>query len=106
MPIAARMTDSRLIGAGDLDAVFANVGGALLSRRQYIADAAALAERLPHAGAMLNLSTDRYRFAVGLGARAAARPHQPAAAEPRRRHGGAAARAFRRRLCAGRRRRR
>ncbi|MEO8309642.1 MAG: AMP-binding protein [Caldimonas sp.] len=61
-------TDSGLIAAGDLDAPFANLGGKTLSRRQYIADAAALAERLPHAGAMLNLSTDRYRFAVGLGA--------------------------------------
>ncbi len=68
MPTAARMTDSRLVGAGDLDAGFANLGGTMLSRRQYIADAAALAERLPRAGAMLNLSTDRYRFAVGLGA--------------------------------------
>ena len=62
------MTESGLVGAGDLDAPFANVGEATLSRRQYIADAAALAERLPRAGAMLNLSIDRYRFAVGLGA--------------------------------------
>ncbi|HEV7576812.1 MAG TPA: CoA ligase, partial [Caldimonas sp.] len=62
------MNDSRLISAGDLDAPFANAGGATISRRQYLADAAALAERLPSAGAMLNLSIDRYRFAVGLGA--------------------------------------
>jgi len=62
------MTDAGLIGAGDLDAPFANVGGSTRSRRQFIADAAALAERLPSAGAMLNLSIDRYRFAVGLGA--------------------------------------
>ena len=68
MPIAARMTDAGLIGAGDLDAPFANVGRSTVSRRQYLADAAALAERLPNAGAMLNLSTDRYRFAVGFGA--------------------------------------
>jgi acyl-coenzyme A synthetase/AMP-(fatty) acid ligase len=68
MPTAARMTETRLIGAGDLDAPFANCGGRTLSRRQYIADATALAERLPNAGAMLNLSIDRYRFAVGLGA--------------------------------------
>ena len=62
------MTDGGLIGVGDLDAPFANVGGPTRSRRQYIADAAALAERLPSSGAMLNLSVDRYRFAVGLGA--------------------------------------
>jgi len=68
MPIVACMTDCALIGAGDLDAPFANVGGSPRSRREYLADVAALAERLPAAGAMLNLSTDRYRFAVGLGA--------------------------------------
>ncbi|MEO5845095.1 MAG: AMP-binding protein [Caldimonas sp.] len=62
------MTETRLIAAGNLDTPFANRAGKAVSRRQYIADAAALAERLPHAGAMLNLSTDRYRFAVGLGA--------------------------------------
>ena len=68
MPTVARMTESGLIAAGDLDGPFANVGGATRSRREYIADVAALAERLPSAGAMLNLSVDRYRFAVGLGA--------------------------------------
>src|SRR5580765_3729943 len=62
------MTESGLIAAGDLDAPFATVGAATLSRRQFLADATALAERLPSSGAMLNLSTDRYRFAVGLGA--------------------------------------
>jgi len=62
------MTESGLIAAGDLDAPFATVGAATLSRRQFLADATALAERLPTSGAMLNLSTDRYRFAVGLGA--------------------------------------
>jgi len=68
MPTVARMTDGSLIAPGDLDAPFANGGGPTRSRRQYIADAAALAERLPSAGAMLNLSVDRYGFAVGLGA--------------------------------------
>jgi len=68
MPTVARMTDAGLIAPGDLDATFANVGGTTRSRRQYIADVVALAERLPSAGAMLNLSVDRYRFAVGLGA--------------------------------------
>jgi len=62
------MTDSGLIAAGSLDAPFATVAGRTLSRRQFIADATALAERLPSSGAMLNLSTDRYRFAVGFGA--------------------------------------
>jgi acyl-coenzyme A synthetase/AMP-(fatty) acid ligase len=62
------MSDCGLIRAGDLDAPFANVAGSTRSRRQYLADAAALAERLPSAGAMLNLSSDRYRFAVGFGA--------------------------------------
>ncbi len=62
------MSESGLIASGDLDAPFATVDGATRSRRQYLADAAALAERLPVTGAMLNLSTDRYRFAVGLGA--------------------------------------
>ncbi len=50
------------------DAVFAWRDGTPLSRSQYIADAAALAARLPPIGTMLNLSLDRYRFAVGLGA--------------------------------------
>ena len=68
MPTVARMTDGGLIAAGDLDAPFANVGGSTRSRSEYIADVVALAERLPSAGAMLNLSVDRYRFAVGLGA--------------------------------------
>ena len=68
MPTVARMTDVGLIASGDLDAPFANTGGPTRSRREYIADVVALAERLPSAGAMLNLSVDRYRFAVGLGA--------------------------------------
>ena len=67
-----------LIGGTDLDAAVAHRDGLPISRRQYLADAAALAERLPAAdagkGAMLNLSVDRYRFAVGLGA-AALRGH-------------------------------
>ena len=62
------MTSEPLIGAGSLDAPVARRAGVAISRRQYLADAAALAERLPAGGAMLNLSSDRYRFAVGLGA--------------------------------------
>ncbi len=62
------MTSEALLGAGPMDAALAYRDGVAISRRQYLADAAALAERLPSAGAMLNLSVDRYRFAVGLGA--------------------------------------
>ena len=62
------MKAETLLGNVDLDAVVARRDGAPIAGRQYIADASALAERLPHAGAMLNLSVDRYRFAVGLGA--------------------------------------
>ena len=61
------MTEAPLL-AGDLDQPVAWRDGAPLTRRQYIADATALAERLPGNGAMLNLSADRYRFAVGLAA--------------------------------------
>ncbi len=64
---SATPSDARLV-AGALDAALAVRDGVPISRRQFIADATALAERLPAAGAMLNLSTDRYRFAVGLGA--------------------------------------
>jgi acyl-coenzyme A synthetase/AMP-(fatty) acid ligase len=57
-----------LLRADDLDAPLAWRQGVPLSRRQYLADVQALAARLPDTGAMLNLSGDRYRFAVGLGA--------------------------------------
>ncbi|MEO7335087.1 MAG: AMP-binding protein [Caldimonas sp.] len=53
---------------GDLDAPIAWRSGRPLSRRQYVADVHALAARLPAAGSALNLSGDRYRFSVGLGA--------------------------------------
>ena len=62
------MTESALIGDGDLDAPFATRAGAAISRRRFLADAVALAERLPASGTMLNLSTDRYRFALGFAA--------------------------------------
>ncbi len=61
------MTEAPLL-AGDLGTPIAWRDGAPITRRQYLADAAALAKRLPASGAMLNLSSDRYRFAVGLGA--------------------------------------
>ena len=62
------MTESGLIAGGDLDAAIATRAGATISRRRFLADASALAERLPRAGAMLNLSSDRYHFAVGFAA--------------------------------------
>jgi acyl-coenzyme A synthetase/AMP-(fatty) acid ligase len=67
------MIEAALLAPGDLGAPFALVAGTgprprTRSRREFIADASALAERLPTSGAMLNLSLDRYRFAVGLGA--------------------------------------
>ena len=71
---------------------------------QYLADVLALAGALPASGAPLNLTADRYRFAVGLGAAMLRGQHQPAAAEPHAGHGGAAARPVPRRLCARRRR--
>jgi len=62
------MTSEPLLGASPLDSAVARRDGVAIDRRQYLADVAALAERLPARGAMLNLSSDRYRFAVGLGA--------------------------------------
>lgn len=52
----------------ELDAPLAWRDGHALSRRHYLADVQALAARLPDAGTMLNITADRYRFAVGLGA--------------------------------------
>ena len=57
-----------LIAGTDLDAPIAWRHGAPIARRRYLADVHALAARLPEGGVMLNLSGDRYRFAVGLGA--------------------------------------
>jgi acyl-coenzyme A synthetase/AMP-(fatty) acid ligase len=57
-----------LITGDDLDAPLAWRDGRAITRRAYLADVHALAARLPDAGPMLNLSADRYRFAVGLGA--------------------------------------
>ncbi|WOB08977.1 AMP-binding protein [Piscinibacter gummiphilus] len=62
------MSASPLLWAGDLEAPLAWRHGQPISRRQYLADVEALSARLPETGAMLNLSGDRYRFAVGLGA--------------------------------------
>jgi acyl-coenzyme A synthetase/AMP-(fatty) acid ligase len=57
-----------LIAGDDLDAPLAWRDGRPLTRRCYLADVQALAALLPVSGPMLNVTTDRYRFAVGLGA--------------------------------------
>lgn len=57
-----------LIWADDLESPLAWRDGGVITRRQYLADVRQLADRLPQDGAMLNLTGDRYRFAVGLGA--------------------------------------
>ena len=62
------MTDAPLLFGDDLDAPLAWRHGRALTRRQYLADVRALASALPTAGPMFNVSADRYRFAVGLGA--------------------------------------
>ena len=62
------MSGAPLISGDDLDAPLAWRAGRALSRRRYLADVQTLAARLPDAGPMLNLTADRYRFAVGLGA--------------------------------------
>lgn len=62
------MSHNALIWADDLNAPLAWRGEQALSRRQYLADVQRLAAQLPDGGVMLNLSADRYDFAVGLGA--------------------------------------
>lgn len=57
-----------LLVAPDLDAPIAWREGQPISGRQFLADACALAERLPARGHMINLCADRYRFGVGLAA--------------------------------------
>jgi acyl-coenzyme A synthetase/AMP-(fatty) acid ligase len=57
-----------LLWARDLDAPIAWRGSEPISRRQYLADVHAMSALLPASGPMLNITADRYRFAVGLGA--------------------------------------
>ena len=57
-----------LIAGAPLDAPIAWRAGEPLSRAQYLADVATLAERLPAAGHLLAITDDRYRFTVALGA--------------------------------------
>jgi len=62
------MSLAPFIWADDLEAPLAWRDGSVITRRQYLADVRQLAQCLPEDGAMLNLTGDRYRFAVGLGA--------------------------------------
>ena len=57
-----------LLQGADLTAPLAWHQGQPISRAQYLADVLALAAVLPARGPMLNVTHDRYRFAVGLGA--------------------------------------
>ena len=62
------MTLHPLVGGADLAAPLAWRNGRPIARAQYVADVLALAAQLPECGSPLNLSADRYRFTVGLGA--------------------------------------
>ncbi len=57
-----------LLESTDLAAPLAWQQGHPITRAQYLADVRALAALLPERGPMLNITHDRYRFAVGLGA--------------------------------------
>jgi len=52
----------------DMRSVFAYRGGQTILLGQYLNDVVELAQRLPHKRHILNLCTDRYRFAVGFAA--------------------------------------
>jgi acyl-coenzyme A synthetase/AMP-(fatty) acid ligase len=62
------MSSAALLWADDLQAPLAWTRGKAVTRHQYLNDVHTLAATLPPDGAMLNLSSNRYRFAVGLGA--------------------------------------
>lgn len=55
-----------LLGSLPLDRTVAWVGGRPISAGAFLADAHALARRLPHGGQAVNLCQDRYAFAVGM----------------------------------------
>jgi len=57
-----------LLAGASLDAPLAWRDGQPTSRRQYLADIAALAQRMPEGEAVLAVCNDRYRFALSLGA--------------------------------------
>jgi acyl-coenzyme A synthetase/AMP-(fatty) acid ligase len=62
------MTALPLLAPRDLSAPLAWRAGAPVSAAEFLADAARQAEQLPAQGPMVNLCSDRYRFAVGLAA--------------------------------------
>ena len=57
-----------LIGDTELAAPIARRGETVVSRADYLAEVRQLAARLPAEGSLLSLTSDRYRFTVGLGA--------------------------------------
>jgi acyl-coenzyme A synthetase/AMP-(fatty) acid ligase len=62
------MATVALISHASPDTVAAYRGGAALSAQRFLADATQLAARMPAGRHVLNICTDRYRFAVGLAA--------------------------------------
>lgn len=57
-----------LLAGHSPDSILAWRAGEAISAGQYLADVQTLAAQLPLQGALVNLCTDRYHFAVGLGA--------------------------------------
>jgi acyl-CoA synthetase (AMP-forming)/AMP-acid ligase II len=72
MTIPARMPNDLsshpLLALRDLDAPLAWRSGVPVSGRTFLADVARQAQRMPAAGPVVNLCSDRYAFAVALGA--------------------------------------
>lgn len=62
------MKNIALLSHGDPDAILAWRYGESITVRRYLADIRQLANALPHGRNMLNACSDRYQFAVGLGA--------------------------------------
>jgi len=60
------MSDLPLVSHASLDSAIAYRHGHAITVRRFLADVAALAALLPAGGHVLNLCSDRYRFAVGL----------------------------------------
>ena len=62
------MSDIPLISHAELDGLFAYRAGKAISARRFLQDVHALVRQLPGKSHILNLCTDRYRFAVGFAA--------------------------------------
>jgi acyl-coenzyme A synthetase/AMP-(fatty) acid ligase len=60
------MAATRLIAHDRPDAIVAWRGGLPITAARFLADVSALAPLLPEAGHLLNVCSDRYRFAVGI----------------------------------------